>query len=468
GATQQFLDFTHVQYKKHVGDEFGNTFLGFRGDEPDYGFVPWTPELPNEFMKQKGYDVRPWVASFMIKNPTDSMLRVKADYWNVWSDLFGKNFFKVQADWCASNNLQYMVHLNHEDKMMWLARSEGDFFEDLRHVQIPGVDAIWNQIWPGKVSDYPKYASSVAHVYGHPRSMSESFAAYRPAPNVDQAKWVVDYQFARGINFFEWMYWPASTRGDGSPHGWFADPKFPHVAQYSNRISYLLSNGTPAAKIAVYYPTDSEWLGDQQADSTALKLSQSLLESQHDFDFLDDHAVLHVLSPSSDGVRNLSGQVYQTILIPSVSAMPKEVLDKLKYFSKNGVKVVFTSQLPSLIAGKTYRNAGHSYDFSPMIQTHDQDYFQYLPTPDFKMANTSKAVKYNHRHFSDGDLYFIFNEGESPVNTKMTLGGKGEVERWNAVTGETRKIESEQQGNSVQLKMNLAPWETKVFVVSSH
>lgn len=34
-ATQQYLDFTHNAYKKVVGDEFGKTILGFRGDEPD-------------------------------------------------------------------------------------------------------------------------------------------------------------------------------------------------------------------------------------------------------------------------------------------------------------------------------------------------------------------------------------------------------------------------------------------------
>ena len=56
---------------------------------------------------------------------------------------------------------------------------------------MPGVDAIWNQIWPGKINDYPKYASSVAHVYGKPRAFTESFAAYKPAPDEQQAKWVL-------------------------------------------------------------------------------------------------------------------------------------------------------------------------------------------------------------------------------------------------------------------------------------
>ena len=244
-AVYQFIQFTHEQYKKHVGQYFGTTFLGFRGDEPDYGFVPWTTNLPMTFQMKKGYDVRPWVAGFLVKNPTDSMLRVKADYWDVWSDMFGENFFKVQADWCAANGISYMTHLNHEDQMMSLARSGGDFFKNLRNVQIPGVDAIWNQIWPGKVADFPKYAASVAHVFGKQYAMSESFAAYNTPPDASQAKWVTDHQLVRGINKFEWMYWPASTKGPGQPRGWFGDPRFPQIAQYTTRACYLLSQGMP-------------------------------------------------------------------------------------------------------------------------------------------------------------------------------------------------------------------------------
>lgn len=466
-AVHQFIEFTHVQYKKHIGNEFGKTFLGFRGDEPDYGFVPWTPALPEEFLKRKGYDVRPWVAAFLIKNPTDSMLRVKADYWDVWSDLFGENFFKVQADWCAANNLSYMTHLNHEDKMMALAQSSGDFFENLRHVQIPGIDAIWNQIWPGKTADFPKYASSVAHVYGYQRAMSESFAAYKILPTIDQAKWVTDHQFARGINLFEWMYWPASTRGDGNPMGWFGDPKFPQVAQYTNRISYLLSNGKPAANIAVYYPTDSEWLGDQKADSSALELCKNLLENQRDFDFIDNNAVLNVLKSNGNGLENLSGQIYNTILIPSVSAMPKAVLDKLKNFAASGGDVIFTGEKPSLIVEQTFRNAGNFYDFGKMI-LEGENVLQYLPEPDFKLEQASDSIKYNHRKFADGDLYFIFNEGDKAIESNLTLSGKGKAQCWDAVSGEIKEFEhAKTTGNRVQIRLQIAPWATQIIVISN-
>lgn len=466
-AVRQFIEFTHEQYKKHIGSEFGKTFLGFRGDEPDYGFVPWTTALPEEFLKKKGYDVRPWVASFLVKNPTDSMLRVKADYWDVWSKMFGENFFKVQADWCAANNLSYMVHLNHEDKMMALAQSGGDFFEDLRHVQIPGIDAIWNQIWPGNVADFPKYASSVAHVYGRQNAMSESFAAYKTPPGVDQAKWVTDHQFARGINLFEWMYWPASTRTDGIPKGWFADPKFPQVAQYTNRVSYLLSNGKPTANIAVYYPTESEWLGYQKADSSALELCKYLLENQRDFDFIDDYAVLNVLKPNGSGLENKSGQIYNTILIPSVRAMPKAVLDKLSNFAESGGRVVFTGEKPALIVGQSFRNAGSFYDFGKMVHE-GKNVLQHLPESDFKLENASSSIKYCHRKFSNGELYFIFNEGDTAIESNLILQGNGKIQSWDAISGEIKEIaEAKAISNGTQIYLKLKPWETRIVVIAN-
>jgi hypothetical protein len=186
-ATKQFLDFTHEQYKKVVGDEFGKTVLGFRGDEPDYSIrgIPWTPKLFEEFKRRKGYDIQAYAAAFFIPEMTEEQKRIKADYWDVWSGLFGENFFSVQAEWCREHNLQYLVHLNKEDDMIALVAHEGDFFKTMRHVQMPGVDAIWNQIWPDTLADFPNMPLSVA-CYGKPGPSRRALQPYRTEPNVVQ------------------------------------------------------------------------------------------------------------------------------------------------------------------------------------------------------------------------------------------------------------------------------------------
>ena len=156
---------TFIGDKKAVGDEFGKTIMGFRGDEPDYSIsgLPWTPKFFDRFMQVKGYDVRPFLAAFLQPRNsklTDAQARAKADYYDVFSQMFRDGFFKPQGDWCAANHLEYQVHLNHEEMEMDLTRSEGEFLRDMQYVQVPGIDAIWHQIWKDTISDYPRLAAS--------------------------------------------------------------------------------------------------------------------------------------------------------------------------------------------------------------------------------------------------------------------------------------------------------------------
>ena len=113
---------------------------------------------------------------------TDEAQRAKADYWDVWSGIFQNTFFGEQADWCAKYNVDYLVHLAHHATMAVTVRSEGDFFRDMRKVQVPGVDNL-SQLLPSRVhvpdgtwrtnNNFPKLASSAAHLFGKPKVWSE-------------------------------------------------------------------------------------------------------------------------------------------------------------------------------------------------------------------------------------------------------------------------------------------------------
>ncbi|MBN1997780.1 beta-galactosidase [candidate division KSB1 bacterium] len=471
-ATRRFIQFTHEQHKKYISSEFGRTVLGFRGDEPDYSIrgIPWTPGLFTAFEQRKGYDVRPYVASFFAPRLTEEQRRIKADYWDVWSDLFAENFFKVQADWCADFHMEYLVHLNHEDKMTALVRSEGDFFKCMRQVQMPGVDAIWNQIWPDKIADYPKYASSVAHVYGKPRAFTESFAAYRDQPDVKQAKWVLDHQFVRGINMVEVMFVPASSSGKLGLYGWTGTEEFPAVAKYVHRSAYLLSQGRPAARIAVYHPTTSMWLGDEKADDHVLQIMQQLLEHQRDFDFIDEKALCSSLVLENGTFKNLSGQFYQAVIIPSSRSISKTALDRLHAFAASGGRVIFVGREPELIVERTFRYAAGPADLSWAIREPSVELsprvMEALPQPDVKLDIPCPSVKYTHRRLRDADLYFFFNESSEKQICQASLAGNGQVQIWNAKTGEIKEIESKSlENNILQLTLVLEGYETQFFVM---
>lgn len=480
-ATRQFLQWTHEQYKKYIGDEFGKTFLGFMGDEPDFAYTPWTPGIIEEFRKRKGYDPSPYLAAFFVPVPSDEVKRVKADYWDVWSDLFRDNFFKVQADWCRENGIQYIVHLNHEDQLPGLVRSSGDYFKNMRYVGVPGVDALWSQIWMDHVADYPKLASSAAHLFGRPRSFTESFAAYTYRPTVPQAKWVLDYQLVRGINSIQIMFMPASAnmpKPAASQNNnnlirktsFFMSDTFPGVAACINRSSYLLSQGRPACNTGLYIPTSSMWLGDNDANTSLLSVSQQLLENQIDFDFIDEQALSSVMKYENGTFTNLSGQAYNTIVVPHVSLLTKASADRLKEFASGGGKVIFIEGQPGLISGKNIFSAQKGEEFTWATKEPSNvitsTMLNILPQPELILLQQCKFIKYTHRKLDDGEIYFLFNEGSEPQSVRFSVPFSGKAEEWDAMSGKIKKVTPIIKGNTVMtLSSEFQPWESKFFVI---
>ena len=482
-AVRQFIDWTHEQYKKYLGEEFGKTLLGFRGDEPDFAYTPWTPKMVEEFIARKGYDPTPYFASLLTKNQTTKEKKFRADFWDVWSDLFAINFFKQQADWCAENGLAHITHLNNDHNMPVCIRAEGNFFRDLSKVQIPGVDAIWNQIWPETVNDFPKFASSVSHVYGKPRAFSESFAAYNTPPTIPTAKYAVDYQIVRGINFFEFMFWAAGSK---SPT-WMTDPEMKPLNDYTNRATYLMSLGTPGARIAVYYPTSTFWLNDQSVNNDLVNMVQTLLKHQKDFDWVDDDAFSEALEVGSGFFRNASGQKYYTLIIPSSNAISAEAWEKIQEFATRGGKVLFWGRRPYLMAGKTFMDATVLPLMDKCFEEPSTEWTATveaaMPEPEMSLVVKAQpevrrpqagvvpeepataSVRYTRRVMPDGDIYFIFNEGEKEAAFTADFDKVGIVKEWNAYTGAVSILPAEFVNGKVRMIMTLKPWESRIISI---
>jgi hypothetical protein len=502
-ATAQYLTFTHEAYKRAVGDEFGKTIMGFRGDEPDYSIsgLPWTPNFFTRFQSEKGYDIRPFIAAFLQPKEatlTPRQLRARADYYDVFANMFRDGFFKPQADWCAANSLEYQTHLNHEEMQIQLAHSEGDFFRDMRYVQVPGIDSIWHQIWPDTISDFPRFASSAAHVYGHPRAFTESFAAYRPLPDITTARYILNEQFVRGVNLIETMYFPASaTPGRGGPMEFMRDPGYPALMQYSSRLSYLMSRGHPAAQVALLLPAESLWMGDTKADDTFVSTERLLSEHQIDFDIIDEDAIGSLLKMQAGAFLGLSGNHYKTILVPHASLLPAAVIERLHRFATAGGHVVFLGATPAFIGGHNDLNAVASTpsqftwatvvpadlpptptppaqpptaaptpmvvpaEFLTMLQ-------KAMPASSLTLQHSDTALRFTQRTLKDATIFLLFNESSSPLINELTLRAPGKkLERWDPQTGATTTVGEAHVGKSGEMytSLHLEPYATEVLVL---
>jgi len=465
-ATRAFISLIHEGYEKVVGDEFGKTILGFRSDEPDYtGFMPWTPKLLETFRRIKGYDLLPYIPQFFEPDLTPEAQRAKADYWDVWSGMFRDGFFKVQADWCWAHGMEYMVHLNHEELMFNpalgedMVRNEGSFFRDMRYVGVPGVDNL-NQIGPGTVADFPKLAASAGHLFGRPQVWNEEGGEL-----LQSGKFIADYNYVRGMNFLQIRGMAAAPAPDlmlnpGKTTAW-----------YVNRASYLLANGRPAAQVALYHPTDSMWMGDKESDDVTVRLVTELMEHQIDFDHIDLDALASVVTPEGGGLRNLSGQVYRAVIIPTSTVIDTRVLERLRAFAAAGGRVVFVGRTPSIVVGRTFlQPEGGAPDLGfatlePKPELTDR-VVAALPPPDVKLDSPCPPLKYIRRNLKDGDVYFFFNESAASQSRVATLSGSGVVQVWDATSGSIHPLSGvAAAAGSVEVPLQLGPYESRFIVI---
>jgi hypothetical protein len=480
-ATDAFLHITHDTYYGAVGDQFGKTILGFFGDEPEYQYTPWSPTLQEQFKAQKGYDVTPYMSHWFDRQPTEQSVRAAADYTDVWSGIFRSSFFGEQANWAKAHNVEYLVHIGHEETMLAVAHQAADFFRGYRYVQVPGIDNL-NKLVPGAVhqadgtwsvnNNFPKLASSAAHLFGRPQVWSEEGGG----TGVD-GKYQINYQLVRGINALQ-IRVPGLHGGGGDGAAGQASgavpPDSPETAWYTNRAGYLMAIGRPAAQVGLYHPGNTIWLGGDaatEADRSTTKLGWQLFEHQVDWDYFDEQSLSSVATIENGGFTNLSGQTYKAIVLPSMTVITRSGLARLHQFANAGGKVIFVGKTPSLILDKTFMDMREKPDlsFATLIEPSGDitsAVLAALPKPDVKLDAEFLRLTYTHRKFADGDMYFFFNESDKAESRTATISGRGTAQDWDLATGEIHTMTGAvAEGDSVTVPLVLGPYEAKVVVV---
>lgn len=473
-AVEQFISWTHEEYRKTLGHHFGTTVLGFRGDEPAFQRVPWTNDILDVFRREKGYDPSLWLKALLKSERTsvynealsDVERRVKADFWDVWSRLFAERYIKTQADWCEANGVKHITHMDKDDVLPWCVKMEGDPFRCLSKVQVPGVDVIWSQIWYGSNTEFPRLASSIAHVYGRQRAFSESFAAYNKPLSTASVKYIVDYQMARGINFFEFMFW-ASKKG---ARGYMAEPGMKDLNDYVNRATYLLSQGRPTARVAVYVPIPSLWLGNNSANDFMKAAAHLLAAHQYDFDFITDDGIIEAVTPRNGALVNQSGQAYTTLIIPSSEAIREEAWIKIQEFAARGGKVVYIGEKPMTTFSTTLTQTRPITPLKEALHLTDSvwtaELEAFLPVREMEVSSGgADSIVACARQTDDAKIFFILNQKSSEAAVIVDFDCMGEAEVWDAMTGETKRLPFSVVDNKTRVNLNLPAWGAKFVVV---
>ena len=435
-STREFLKITHEEYKKSLGSYFGNTIQITFTDEPQAANPGWTDDLVPDFLDKNGYDIRTELPS-VFEGDTENDRKVRIDYFNWWSQRFADAYFGQIQTWCNKNTLLSGGHLNGEDATV-NARiyGFGHALRAMRRMDVPGVDVIWRQLWPGGNNHhFPKYASTVAHQSGLPWALSESFCVYGNGLTPAQMKWISDYQFVRGINLLVMGGYPLSTKdwfmagerpnfGPGNPLWRYSDV----YHGYIGRLGYLLSLGKPDIKIAIYYPIRDIWAGGSELDSVCSsndELARFLLENQRDFDFIDDDML------ENDSTKIVNRQLvigpmhYDAVCVSRSRYMSDKSIAKLDHFINAGGKVLWVD---NPIGVHKPKNA--------TLTTLSQ--LRSLLSPTVTLESPNANIRVCKRTLTNGSVYFVTNEDSCENSATLQFNESQPIVQLDPETGRCR------------------------------
>lgn len=404
-AVAKFVELTHDAHYHHLKEYFGTTIIAFFTDEPEprgrntKNMHDWTPGIEEEIIAQGGEISQLRV---LFEGATNETTKI---YKRVIRDRFNEVYYKVLSDWCENHGIALTGHPAASD----------DIDEEI-YFQIPGQDMIFRMVSPEEGGIYNfnsvqgKCSADAARHLGRRRNANECFGVCvrEDIPwyfTGEDMKWYIDWLGVRGVNLFIPHAFYYSIRGkrkderppDVGPNSiWW--PHYKQFSDYMKRLSYLMTDAPNITDIAILCESKNmphtELIPFYENQIEFNYLPKSFIDNQSDKDKIE-----------------IASYTYTHLLDPDDTN--------------------FTKQIEALVkSGK-------------------RDFQTEVPCPNLRVTHLKK----------DGvDLYFLFNEGKTTIDTQFSVAATGEfifVDLWKGTY---------YQGSS---HLKLAPFETLLIVVSS-
>ncbi len=329
----------------------------------------WTPALPLEFEKRRGYSLLPYLPAIFL--PTgEAGKRVRYDFRRTLSELALENCFAALSDWAHGRGFRTRVEAHGTPADVLEAYGVNDF---------PEAESYGPEDCHRLNIRDRKLASSAGHLFGRNQISCESFTWLRfPLfmPTLENMKAAADAIYLDGINQINYHGLPFSPVWAESP-GWYyyAEtnattsntwwPYLRYLSDYVRRANFLLQQGAPVVDLAVYLPYEDVWseaYGDwfdlggalesrfEQGGANSIRAMLETLQAEgYSFDFINAR---RLAESAIDGAMLRIGPMrYRAVILPAVSTIDPDVLQRLRDFSVSGGLVIAVDRLPETSPG---------------------------------------------------------------------------------------------------------------------
>lgn len=442
---------------KRIPEADRKTFKVVVQDSYETGGQNWTDDMISVFKERYGYDPVPYLPVLegtVVGNP-DISDRFLWDLRRLIADRVSYDYVGGLRDVCHQHGLT-----------TWL--------ENYGHWGFPGEflqyggqsDEIAGEFWSeGSLGDIEnRAASSCGHIYGKRRVWAESFTSGGPAFGryPYQMKQRGDRFFTEGINsslLHVYIHQPFEDREPGLD-AWFGNEfnrkntwfsQMDVFTGYLKRCNFMLQRGDYVADVAYF-------IGEDAPKMTGICTPE--LPAGYSFDYINGEVLLQRASVEDGRIVLPSGMKYRLLVLPQLETMRPEILQKIKELLLAGACVIgpapkYSPSLSDYPAAdrkvqalaselwgdqtESVRTIGKGRLFMPATSL--QPVLEALNVKPDMRVNSGTPVLFIHRATDEGDIYFISNQSETPVDINPSFRVAGKLpELWNPLTAEIRLL----------------------------
>jgi len=348
---------------------FDQAFTGYKGAKPRAVFqdsyeyqCDWAPDFFTQFETLRGYRLQDCLPALFGDAPAEEVARVRSDYRETVSDLLAVKTNPIWITWAHQQRFT-VSYQAHGAPANWLDLYAG---ADIPETEMFRLDR--NPL-------ISKFASSAAHVAGHPLTAAETgtWLSEHFTETLAELKFLTDDMFLSGINHIfyhgtcytpEVAQWPgwlfyASTEMNPQNSIWY---DVSALNAYVARCQSILQSGRPDNDILLYWPIadlwddttsmlprmtlhDASWFAGQPIGHTA----RDLWSRGFAFDYISDRQLRS--SRTVSGKIEVPGGSYSVVVSPPCRLIPVRTFAKLMELARSGATVIFQSHLPSDVPG---------------------------------------------------------------------------------------------------------------------
>lgn len=500
--------------------ETGKGWTMLHIDSWEMGAQNWTPKMREEFIKRRGYDPLPYYPAYLgyIVGNREITERFLWDLRRTGSELVIEN----HAGRLKEIGREHGMTLSIEPYDM---NPAGDF--DLGAVADVPMCEFWSLGFNSSFSCAE--ATSIAHVLGRPVVAAEAFTSggdhWRNHPS--NLKNQGDWAFAAGVNKFMYHTFahkpnegrPGMTMGPYGVHWDRGETWWPLAGahhKYITRAQYLLRQGRTVADVLYLMPEGAPNVF--QPPLSAFDGSDTLPD-RRGFNF-DGCSPVELIKSASvrDGLIVFPGGAeYRILVLPDVTTMTPELLNKVKELVTAGATVIGPAphKSPSLVNypecdkevaavaeslwGTQTPPAEHTaikrgkgqiiwggdlIGESVKSTTADSNesqperglYPSYSLTAEILHSmgavedfSSTGPIRYTHRSTAELEIYFVSNRADKQVDAKGTFRVTDRIpELWDPLTGASRPLpEFTNSENLTTIPLKFDPYES-YFIVFRH